>query len=335
MEPFERVPLGRTSLRVSRLGLGTGALAGSRRRVTAEQANTALHHAYDVGVRLFDTAPLYGHGQAEVRVGRALDSLERDSFVLASKVGRLLVPYETPDANQDYQDVPRDEGVPALGWVFDFSYDGVMRSVEESLQRLGLDRIDVLHVHDPDNHGDAALDGAFKALDQLRREGTIGAVGAGMNQAEMLARFAREADFDCFLMAGRYTLLDQAALPELLPICQQKGIAIVVGGVHNSGILANLDNPERATFNYRPAEQRWLEKARRIRVVCEEFGVPIQAAAIQFPLGHPVVAAVLTGAETPAELDQNAEMMRLPIPSELWQALKSDGLLDPDAPIPS
>jgi D-threo-aldose 1-dehydrogenase len=210
-----------------------------------------------------------------------------------------------------------------------------MQSVEASLQRLGLDRIDILHIHDPDDHGDEALAGAFKALNRLRSDGTVRAVGAGMNQAEMLARFAREADFDCFLLAGRYTLLDQAALPELLPLCSERGIAIILGGVFNSGIVGNLDDPARATFNYQPAEAHWLDKARKVRAVCEEFGVPIQAAALQFPFAHPALTAVLTGAETPAEFDENAANMQLPIPTDLWTALKQSGLLHPDAPTPA
>jgi D-threo-aldose 1-dehydrogenase len=335
MNPFEQVALGKTPITVTRLGLGTGALAGTRRPVTSQTADTLLRHAHTRGIRLFDTAPLYGHGQAELRVGRALGQVPRESLTLASKVGRLLVPYETPGANADYRDVPRDAGLPSLGWIFDFSYDGVMRSVDESLQRLGLDRIDILHVHDPDHHGDEALAGAFTALNRLRHDGTIGAVGAGMNQTEMLTRFAKEAEVDCFLLAGRYTLLDQSALPDLLPLCAERGIAIILGGVFNSGIIGNLDDPARATFNYQPAESQWLDKARKIRAVCDEFGVAIQAAALQFPFAHPALTAVLTGAESPAELDQNAAYMQQPIPAELWAALKQVRLLHPDAPTPA
>ncbi|MCC7371717.1 MAG: aldo/keto reductase [Chloroflexi bacterium] len=335
MDPFSRTTLGQTSVSVTRLGLGTGALAGTRRPVPAQTAETVLRHAHTRGIGLFDTAPLYGHGQAEWRAGKVLRTVPRESFTLATKVGRLLAPYETPGANQDYRDLPRDSGLDARGWVFDFSYDGVMRSVEESLRRLGLDRVDILHVHDPDAHGDAALAGAFKALNRLRSDGTIGAVGAGMNQAEMLVRFAQETDPDCFLLAGRYTLLDQAGLAALLPLCEARGIGIILGGVFNSGIIGNLDNPARATFNYLPAEAHWLEKARRIRAICAEFDVPIQAAALQFPFGHPAIAAVLTGAETTAELDENAANMQRPIPSGLWHALKSANLLHPEAPVPA
>ena len=335
MEPTSRVPLGKTPLSVSLLGLGSAPLGGLFNVVPDETAHGVVQHAYGVGLRFYDTAPLYGYGSAERRLGHVLSQQPRDEFVLATKVGRLIRSPEPVQPGLDEGGAGQFRGAPPLVPVFDFSYDGVMRSFEESLERLGVDRIDVLHIHDPDDYFEQALSGAYKALDKLRSEGTIKALGSGMNQAEMLARFAREADFDCFLVAGRYTLLDQAALPELLPICEQKGIAIIIGGVYNSGILANLDIPERATFNYQPAEQHWLEKARRIKAVCDRHDVPIQAAALQFPLAHPAVATVLTGARSVEELDQNLAFMRQPIPADLWQELKSEGLLPMEAPTPS
>jgi len=335
MDPTSHVPLGKTSLSVTLLGLGSAPLGGLFDAVADETAHGVVQHAYDAGLRFYDTAPLYGYGSAERRLGHVLSRQPRDEFVLATKVGRLIRPPETVSSNLDAGGAGQFRGAPPLVPMFDFSYDGVMRSFEDSLERLGVDRIDVLHIHDPDDYFEQALSGAYKALDKLRSEGTIKALGSGMNQAEMLARFAREADFDCFLVAGRYTLLDQAALPELLPICERKGIAIIIGGVYNSGILANLDVPERATFNYQPAEQRWLDKARRIKAVCDRHGVPIQAAALQFPLAHPAVATVLTGARSIAELDQNLTFMRQPIPADLWQELKSEGLLPAEAPTPS
>lgn len=335
MDPTRRVPLGKTPLSVTLLGLGSAPLGGLLSPVADETAHAVVQHAYDLGLRFYDTAPLYGYGSAERRLGHVLARQPRDGFVLATKVGRLIRPPESAGPGLDAGGAGQFLGAPPLVPVFDFSYDGVMRSFEESLERLGLDRIDVLHIHDPDDYYEQALSGAYRALDRLRSEGTIKALGAGMNQAEMLARFAREADFDCFLVAGRYTLLDQAALPELLPICEQKGIAIIIGGVYNSGILANLDDPARATFNYQPAEQRWIEKARRIRAVCERHGVPLQAAALQFPLGHPAVATVLTGARTVEELDQNVQFMRHPIPGDLWGELKAEGLLPAEAPTPA
>ena len=233
MNPRERIPLGRTALTVTRFGLGTAPLAGLFEEVGEEDALAVIERAWDAGIRFFDTAPLYGHGLAEIRLGKVLRHKPRDEFTLASKVGRLLRADAPPEPGQAFR------GTPPVNPTFDFSYDGVMRSVDESLERMGLERIDILHIHDPDDHYNAALKGAYRALDRLRADGVIGAVGAGMNQAEMLIRFAREADFDCFLLAGRYTLLDQVALKELLPECVERGIAIIAGGVYNSGILAD------------------------------------------------------------------------------------------------
>jgi D-threo-aldose 1-dehydrogenase len=334
MEPTDRVPFGKTKLTTTRLGLGSAPLGGLFNPVSDATAHGVVQHAYDAGLRFFDTAPLYGYGSAEQRMGHVLSQQPRDEFVLATKVGRLIRPRAQAGTGLDAAGAGQFLDAPPLVPIFDFSYDAVMRSFEESLTRLGMDRVDVLHIHDPDDHFEQALSGAYKALDKLRSEGTIGALGSGMNQAEMLARFAREGDFDCFLVAGRYTLLDQAALPELLPICEQKKIAIIIGGVYNSGILANLDNLERATFNYQPAEQPWLDKARQIKAVCDRHSVPLQAAALQFPLAHPAVAVVLTGARSTEELDQNLAFMRQPIPSDLWAELKSTGLLPAEAPTP-
>ena len=336
MDPTARVPFGKTSLTTTRLGLGSAPLGGLFNAVPDATAHAVVQHAYDNGLRFYDTAPLYGYGSAEQRMGHVLAQQQpRDEFVLATKVGRLIRPREDAGAALDAAGAGQFREAPPLVPVFDFSYDAVMRSFEESLERLGVDRIDVLHIHDPDNHYDEALGGAYKALDKLRSEGVIKALGSGMNQAEMLARFAREGDFDCFLVAGRYTLLDQAALPELLPICEQKNIAIIIGGVYNSGILANLENLERATFNYQPAERHWLDKARQIKAVCDRHSVPLQAAALQFPLAHPAVAVVLTGARSVEELDQNIAFMQHPIPADLWAELKATGLLPAEAPTPA
>src|SRR5947209_4555710 len=207
-----------------------------------------------------------------------------------------------------------------------------MRSVEESLARLGMDRIDILHIHDPDDHYEEAISGAYRALDRLRAGGSIAAIGAGMNQAEMLARFAREADFDCFLLAGRYTLLDQIALRELLPLCVERDIAVIAGGVYNSGILANPG--PGAHYDYTPAPPELIERAQRIEAVCSRHGVPLKAAAIQFPLGHPAVACVVIGSRSVAELEENVDMFRHPIPADLWQELKFERLLPEEAPVP-
>jgi D-threo-aldose 1-dehydrogenase len=311
---------------VTRLGLGTAPLAGLFEEVPEQQALAVIRRAWEVGIRFYDTAPLYGHGLAEMRVGKVLRDEPRDEFTLATKVGRLLRADAPPEPGQSFR------GTPPVNPVFDFSYDGVMRSVEESRQRLGIERIDILHIHDPDDHYDAALKGAYRALDHLRAEGVIGAVGAGMNQAEMLTRFAREANFDCFLLAGRYTLLDQVALKELLPVCLEKGVAIIAGGVYNSGILA--DPKPGAHYNYQTAPLELVERAQRIGAVCARHGVPIKAAAIQFPLGHPAVTCVVVGCRSVAQLDESIAMFELTIPPSMWQELKHDGLLAPETPTP-
>jgi D-threo-aldose 1-dehydrogenase len=217
--------------------------------------------------------------------------------------------------------------------VFDFSYDATLRSVEESLARLGLDRIDMLLIHDPDQHYDAARSGAYPALERLRSEGVVRAIGVGMNQVELLVRFARETDVDCLLVAGRYTLLDQEALTELLPLCLARGIAVIAGGVFNSGILARP--AAGAPYNYEPAAAEIVERAQRIEAVCASFNVPMKAAALQFPLGHPAVACVLTGCRSVAELEENIDLFELELPPALWPALKMEGLLREAAPMPS
>jgi len=320
------VALGRTALTVTRFGLGTAPLAGLFEAVDEAQGIAVIERAWDAGIRFFDTAPLYGHGLAEMRLGKVLRQKPRDEFTLATKVGRLLRADVPPEPGQSWR------GTPPVNPMFDFSYDGVMRSFGESLERLGLDRVDILHIHDPDDHYDETINGAYRALDRLRADGVIGAVSAGMNQAEMLTRFAREGDFDCFLLAGRYTLLDQIALKELLPECQKRGIAILAGGVYNSGILA--DPKPGAHYNYQTAPAELIDRARRIRDVCTRHGVPLKAAAVQFPMGHPAVACVIVGCRSTAQLDESIEMFEFDIPAALWHDLKVEGLLPTDAPTP-
>jgi D-threo-aldose 1-dehydrogenase len=332
MEPTEATPLGGTGLTVTRVGLGTAPLGGLFERVTDEQAHGTIERAWELGLRFFDTAPLYGHGLSERRLGSVLGARPRDDYALATKVGRLLRAGAPPDESQLSGGLDRWKDVPDVNPVFDFTYEGVLRSVEESLERLGLQRVDALHIHDPDDHPDEALDGAYRALDRLRSEGTIGAVGAGLNQVPLLVRFAREADFDCFLLAGRYTLLDQSALAELLPLCLERGIALIVGGVFNSGILA--DPRPGATYDYSVAPPELVERAGRIGAVCEHHGVPLKAAALQFPLAHPAVTSLLIGPRSVAELEENVSLLRLELPAELWRDLRGEGLLAPDAPTP-
>jgi D-threo-aldose 1-dehydrogenase len=333
MQPDERVSLGKTHLRVSRLSVGTVPIGGMFAPVSDADAAATLERSYALGVRYFDTAPLYGHGLAERRLGDFLAPLPRDEYVLATKVGRLLLPQPPADPARLSIGSSPFIGADPVYPTFDFSYDGALRSFEASLRCLGLDRVDVLLIHDPDDYYDEALSGAYRALERLRSEGVIGAVGVGMNQAAMLARFAREAEIDCFLVAGRYTLLDQTALAELLPLCVEKHIAVIIGGVYNSGILT--DPRPGATFNYRPAEARWVEKAQQLQAICARHQVPLMAAAIQFRLAHPAVATVLTGVRSVAEIEENARMFRYPIPPALWQELRAAGLLPEAAPVPS
>jgi D-threo-aldose 1-dehydrogenase len=287
------------------LGLGTAPLGGLYEAVDDVTAHAVVERAWELGVRFFDTAPFYGSGLAERRLGEALRGRPRDEFVLSTKVGRLLRPGENAW-----------HGAPELEAYFDFSRDGVLRSIAASLDRLGLDRIDIVLVHDPDDHHDAAIAGAFPALERLRDEGVVRAVGAGMNQTEMLCRFAREADPDCFLVAGRYTLLDRSAADELLPLCEERGIAVIAGGVFNSGVLAG-----GGTYDYRPAPARIVARARELEETCARLGVPLAAAAVQFPRRHPVVASVLAGCSSPAEVEEDVRLSTLEVPNALWAAL--------------
>jgi D-threo-aldose 1-dehydrogenase len=332
-EPTERLAIGRTGLRVTRLGFGGASIGGLFSAVSDEDAIATVEHAWDLGIRTFDVAPLYGFGAAERRVGRALQGRPRDEFVLETKVGRLVRRLDEipPGADVDPQDANYSRSEP-VGIVFDYSADGVRRSIEASLERLGLERIDIALIHDPDDHWAEAIDGAYPALARMRDEGLIRAIGAGMNQSAMLARFAREGDFDVFLLAGRYTLLDQEALAELLPLCLERDIAILVGGVMNSGILA--DPRPGSRFNYVPASAAVVERARRLAAVCDRHAVPLRAAAIQFPLAHPAVRSLIAGVRRIDHLDEYPELMRLPIPADLWMDLRAEGLIPADAPVP-
>jgi D-threo-aldose 1-dehydrogenase len=278
--------------------------------VSDDEAHRVVEAAWDTGIRYFDTAPLYGLGLSEQRLGTVLMSKPRDQFVISTKVGRLLRAGAPPEPGQAWK------GTPPVNPVFDFSYDGTMRSIEESLNRLRLDRVDVLLIHDPDQHFEQALSGAYRALDRLRAEGTVRAIGAGMNQTEMLVRFAREADFDCFLVAGRYTLLDRTGTHELLPLCLERGIAVIAGGVFNSGILA--ESGSKLHYNYEQAPAHVISRVERIKAICERHGVDVKAAALQFPLRHPAVASVLTGCRSVGELEENARLFHQAIPDDLW-----------------
>lgn len=324
-DPFRSVPLGRTGLQVTPFGLGTAALSWMYERTERDAALATLHQAYELGCRFFDTSPLYGSGVSEARTGAVLRTLPRPSFVLSDKIGYAIYA-DTPLPDETQGDAPPS---PPQDW----SYDGALRLIEGSLQRLGLDHLDIMLLHDPDDAIEAALQGTYRALRRLRDEGVIKAIGAGMNDSHLLTRLAHEAEFDCFLLAGRYTLLDQSALHDLLPIAQEQGIAIYIGGPYNSGILAD-PYAAQPHFNYGPATQEWINKARQIDHICQRHGVPLKAAAIQFPLAHPAVVSVLSGAASVAELHENVAMFRVPLPAALWDDLRTAGLLSTDTPTP-
>jgi D-threo-aldose 1-dehydrogenase len=295
----------------ARLALGCASIGNLYAALSDADAHATVDAAWDHGIRFFDTAPHYGAGLSERRLGAALRDRPRREFQISTKVGRLLV--EGADANSIFEDVP------AFHSEFDFSGDGVRRSLESSLERLGVDFVDVVHVHDPDDHADLALDEAFPALCALRDEGVIGRVSAGMNQSALLTRFVREADVDCVLLAGRYTLLDQSAADDLLPICLDRGVPVIAAGVFNSGLLA-APKPG-AYFDYAPAPAGVLDRAEAMARTCRAFGVPLTAAAMQFPGRHPAVDTVLVGMRTADEVRANVADFALTVPEELWSDL--------------
>jgi len=342
-------PLGRTKLTVSVLGFGSAPLGDLYAKLDDATAIATVEAAHAADVTLFDTSPHYGNGLAEHRCGTALRRVPRASFVLSTKVGRVMAPQADPSAP------PRALNATSANFAgglphrprFDYSRDGVLRSFEQSLLRLGTDRIDILLIHDVDRfiHGAdgptgvearfaEAMAGAYPALDELRASGAVQAIGVGLNDAAMCARFARAGDFDCMLLAGRYSLLEQPAMAEFLPLAHAKGIAVMLGGVFNSGILAT--GPiEGARYNYRPAKPEVLERVRRIERVCAAHGVALADAALNFPLGHPAVVSVVLGGVTPAEVARNVASLGRPIPAALWRDLKGEALLAPEVPVPS
>ncbi|HVX44192.1 MAG TPA: aldo/keto reductase [Mycobacteriales bacterium] len=300
----DRHRLGRSTVEVSALGFGAAAMGYLYEGVSDEDARRTMEHVAET-LRYVDVAPFYGFGLAERRVGAVLRSRARDSFVLSTKVGRLLRP-EAPDGR-------------AGAALYDFSRDGILRSVEESLTRLGLDRVDILYIHDPDDHVEQALSEAYPAVAELRDQGVVGAIGVGMNQSAVPTRFVTDTDIDCVLLAGRYTLLEQHSLADLLPACVANGVSIVIGGVYNSGVLA--DPRPDSYYNYEPVPEHLLRRAQALKGVCDRHDVPLKAAAIQFPTHHPAIASVLTGARSIAEIDENVAMFERPVPAELWKDL--------------
>ncbi len=330
--------LGRTTLALSELGFGGAPLGNLYQPLDDDTARATLSAAWQGGIRHFDTAPLYGHGLSEHRTGQFLRDLPREDFVLSTKVGRLLraSPHVPADAGLYRSPLP-------FSADYDYSYDGIIRSVEDSLQRLGLARIDILYIHDVDtvNHGPdgvqvrfrEAMEG-YRALERLRDQRLVGAIGAGINEWQMCENFARAGDFDCFLLAGRYTLLEQEALDSFLPLCEDRGIGIILGGPYNTGILVT-GAKAGAWYNYGPASQEILARVTRIEMVCQSHNVTLAAAALQFPLLHPAVASVIPGCRQPVEVEQNLALYRQPISEGLWRDLKTEGLIRDDAPVDS
>ncbi|MGW5661712.1 aldo/keto reductase [Streptomyces sp. NPDC003758] len=321
--------LGGRGVEVSPLAFGAAGIGNLYSEMSEEQAYDAVQAAWQSGIRYFDTAPHYGLGLSERRLGAALREHPRTAYTVSTKVGRLLEP-----TDEGGDDLANGFAVPATHRrVWDFSADGVRRGLEASLARLGLDRVDVVYLHDPDDHAEQAFREGYPALERLRSEGLVGAIGAGMNQAEMLTRFVRETDVDVVLCAGRYTLLDQRALTELLPAAAERGVSVVVGGAFNSGLLA--DPRPGATFNYATAPEELLDRALRLKTLAERHGTTLRAAALAFCSAHPAVASVLVGARSAAEVRDCAEQFAATVPAGFWQELREAGLLPPHAPVPT
>jgi D-threo-aldose 1-dehydrogenase len=331
---WKQRPIGRTDLMVTELGLGTATMGGSRINIPRSEGEAIVSAAWDAGVRYVDTAPFYGVGAAEHRVGDALREKDRDAWVLSTKVGRLLRPKlsSTPSADGRLSPMPFEV-------VYDYSYDGIMRSVEDSFQRLGLARIDILYVHDigvyqhgPElnaQHLKVLRDSGYKALEELRRNKTVHAIGIGVNEKQVLLDCMEFGDWDAFLLAGRYTLLEQSPLDDLIPKCLQRGTTLVIGGPLNSGILAGRD-----TWNYAAAPPEIVTRVKQIEAVCKSHNVPLPAAALQFPLANPVVSAIIPGPRNAAEFKENLPLFTMTIPPSLWSDLRTEGLLHPAAPVP-
>jgi D-threo-aldose 1-dehydrogenase len=305
-------------------------IGGLHHWVDEDTALAAVDSAWSWGVRFFDTAPHYGLGRSERRLGRALAGRPRSEYILCTKVGRLLVPSPELAGRRDESfDVPADHRR-----VWDFSADGVRRSLESSLDRMGVDRVDVVLMHDPDEHWEQAVGEAYPALHELRAQGVVGAIGAGMNQWQMLERFVAETDIDTVMLAGRYTLLEQTALESMLPLCVQRGVSVFAAGVFNSGLLA-VDRPgPDASYNYATVPPELLRRAQRIGEICARHGVSLPQAAMAFAAAHPAVTRVVVGIRTAEQMRANAEMFGRPVPPDMWPDLVAAGLLRADAPLP-
>lgn len=324
-----RRAVGPGGVEVTELSFGAAGLGNLYTPISDEDAAAAIDAAWEAGIRYFDTAPHYGIGLSERRVGEALRSRPRETYTLSTKAGRLLEAVKRPEGD----DLAHGFAVPATHRrVWDFSADGIRRSLEASLTRLGLDRVDIVYLHDPDDHAEQAFREGYAALERLRAEGVVGAIGAGMNQTAMLTRFVRDTDVDAVLCAGRYTLLDQSALAELLPAAHERGKAVVIGGVFNSGLLA--DPRPGATYDYAKAPRALLDRARRLKATAERHGTTLRAAALAFPLAHPAVTTVLVGARSPHEVRDAAAQFAADVPADFWKEVRAEGLLPTGVPVP-
>jgi len=327
----------RSGLETSLLGFGSAPLGNIFRPVSTSEAHEMVHAAWTSGIRLFDTAPMYGHGLAEHRMSDALFDYSRDEYVLCTKVGRTLTPSKPGTFDHGVW-----AKVPPLKSEFDYSYEGCFTQVQDSLQRMMSDRIDVLFVHDIDRFTHSsnqperfkeAINGSFKALIDMRADGLVKEIGVGVNEADVCYSVAQEVDIDSILLAGRYTLLEQDPLDDLLPLCVDRKISVVLGGVLNSGILAT-GAVKGAKYNYVEAPPQILEKVSRIEQVCRDFNVPLPAVAIQFAAAHPAVVNVCIGARNLEQWNQNFELLNVSIPDDLWDRLRKNGLIREDAPVP-
>jgi len=337
LNPFEFVDVGRSDVEVTRLGLGGAPLSGMVLAdglfggTSYEDSQQIIKRAYDLGVLYFDTAPGYGAGRGEARYGHAIKGMERDELTISTKVARLLVPEDEANAEPT-----GPEGIPNYVAHLDYSKEAIHRSLQTSLERLGVDEVDIVYLHDADFSGQHSEDDfamGLEALSELRSAGALKAIGMGMNEWQMTEKMMQRFDLDIILLAGRYTLLDQSALPSLMPLCQKKGVSVAIGGPYNSGIITqDLDSP--VTFDYSPASEQWIAKARRAKEVCERWGADIRAVALQFPFAHPAVATTIPGSGSVDELEQNVELMQQEIPEGLWDELINEGVIAIDAPVP-
>jgi D-threo-aldose 1-dehydrogenase len=316
---------------LTQLALGCAQLGNLYRPIDDSEARATVDAAWTEGIRYFDTAPHYGLGLSERRLGAALAGRARGEYALSTKVGRRLLPTDAHGLMDDGGFV-----VPAaFRRVWDFSRGGVLRSLAESLERLSVDRVDIVYLHDPDDHRDDAFLRAYPALEELRSQGLVKAIGAGMNQSAMLADFARHTDVDVLMLAGRYTLLEQSALDDLLPVCSDRGVAVVAAGVFNSGLLAQPMPSPTGRYDYREAPGELVDRATRIAAACKRHGTTLPAAALAFPLAHPAVVSVCIGAHLPEQVVRNTALGRAAVPGALWVELKEEGLLRRDAPVPA